>query len=130
MGIICKETDSVPTCIICGVEYERKSTCQMTCGSKKCRNERAKRLKAEDVVDKVCEVCGRTYQATRLSYAKTCGPDCRRVKHVKSAEKNLDMRAEKMAKAEVDAFPDPFLTMKTHIYGVESWLSAEMMPLI
>ena len=130
MGIICKETDSVPTCIICGAEFERKSSCQMTCGSKKCRNERAKRLKAEDVVDKVCEVCGGTYQAVRLSYAKTCGPECRRVKHVKSAEKSLDVRAEKMARASVEVFPDPFLTMKTHIYGVESWLSAEMTPLI
>ena len=131
MGIICKETDSVPTCIICGAEYCRKMPNQVTCGSKKCRNALAKLRREKEVVDRVCVICGAVYPAIKSAHAKTCGPECRRILHSRSAENNIAVRARReiMAKLEDEAFPDPFETMETYNQEVGSWLCAEMTPL-
>ena len=131
MGIICKETDRVPVCVICGAEYCRKMPNQTSCGSKKCRNALAKLRREKNVVDKVCVVCGAGYRAIRDAHAKTCGPDCRRILHSRSAENSKTARArqEQMAKLEDEAFPDPFETMETYNQEAASWLCAEMTPL-
>ena len=131
MGIICKETDKVPVCVICGAEYCRKMPNQMSCGSKKCRNTLAKLRREKDVVDKVCVVCGAGYLAIRDAHAKTCGPDCRRILHSRSAENSKITRArqEMLAKLEDEDFPDPFETMETYNQEAASWLCAEMTPL-
>lgn len=131
MGIICKETDRNPVCVICGAEYCRKMPNQTSCGSKKCRNALAKLRREKDVVDKFCVVCGAVYQAIRDAHAKTCGPDCRRILHSRSAENSKTTRArqEQMAKLEDEAFPDPFETMETYNQEAASWLCAEMTPL-